>query len=245
MIKITKITWNPQEISKNPEASYKKFYKNVTGAINKKQGISNRCFYAGFKTFAEVYEKNEKPNELIKLSRNLIEYLVNKEQEGLAGIAYSILIKLNEKNPKTVEELALNGLAIAKRAKDPVHMFARARDLVELYEKTNPGSDIHVKYLRVANKALKDLCQNYFTTANSRFNKISRDLKPLENYELLLCSTKLDIVKYTYKQDPHNAKYELESAKELLNKNKSSEKTETLDILSKKITKYESMLNSY
>ena len=243
MVKITKITWNPQEISRNPEGSYKKFYKTVTNAVNRSQGISNHSFYAGFKTFAEVYEEKEKPGELIKLSRNLIEYLVNKEQEGLAGIAYSILIKLNEKDPKTVEELALNGLAIAKRAKDPVHMFARARDLVELYEKTNPGSDTHIKYLRVANKALKDLCQNYSTTAKSRFHKISRDLKPLENYELLLCSTKLDIVKYTYKQDYHNAKYELESAKELLNKNKECKNKETFDILSKKIAKYESKLN--
>lgn len=239
-----KITWNPKEISQNPRKSYDKFYQTITHAVRKKQKIDSSNFYAGFKTFAEIYQEKSKPNELIHLSRNMIEYLVNKGKEDLAGIAYSILIKLNKKNPKTAEDLALKGFAIAKRAKDPIHMFARARDIAEIYKKTDPGCDTHVKYLRIANKALKDLCKNYSTTADSRFHKISRDLKPLESYEFLLCSTKMDIIKYTYKQDPHNAKYELELAKDLLKKNKNSKNERSLEILSKRIAYYESKLYS-
>ena len=238
-----KITWNPKEISQNPRKSYDKFCQTVTHAIKKKEKIDDGNFYAGFKTFAEIYEEKSKSGELIELSRNLLETLVNKGQEGLASIAYSVLIKLNKTKPSIIEDLALKGLAIAKRAKDPVHMFARARDLVGLYGRIEPGSDYHIKYLKVANKSLKDLCQNYSTTANSRFHKISRDLKPLENYEFLLCATKLDIVKYTYKQDRNSAIYELEAAKELLNKNKNSQNKQTLDILKQKLAGCETLLN--
>lgn len=239
---IMKITWNPKDISKNPRKSYDNFCQVVMRATKKKNNIEDSSFYAVFKTFAETYEQNRTSNEFLKLSRNLIEFLVNQKQERLAGIAYSLLIKFNHKNQIAVENLALKGLAIATRAKDPVHMFARARDLVELYEKTEPGSNNHIKYLRIANKALKDLCQNYYTTAELRFNRISRDLKPLENYEFIHCLTKLDIIKYTYRQDLPTAKNELELAKNLLEKNKNSKNVDTLKILTKKIAYCETLL---
>ena len=121
--------------------------------------------------------------------------------------------------------------------------MARARDLVEFYDRNNRGCDEHIKYLRIANKALTDICKNYSTTVSTRFNKISSGLKPLENYELILCSTKLDIAKYTYKQEPYNAKCELEKAKALFEKNKNSKYVETLEILSKRIAKRESEMN--
>lgn len=229
-----RIVWNPKDIYRNPRKSYDRFYQTVTRAVKKEEEIDSSNFYAGFRTFAEVYKKRANPDELVKLSGNLVAYLVNKGQEELASIAYSVLIKLNKNNPKAVEDLALKGLAIAKRTKDPIHIFSRARNLAELYEKTNPGCEAHVKYLRVANKALKDVCRNYYTTAESRFRKISRDLKPLENYEFLLCATKLDIAKYTYKQDLCNARNELILAKELLEKNKNSKNLISLEMLKQK-----------
>ena len=238
-----KISWNPKEISKNPKKAYQNFYSTVTNAVKRKQSINDSHFYAEFKTFADVYEKQAKTEELTTMSRSLIEYFVSQGQNNLAGIAYSILIKLNYKNPQVVETLALNGLAIAKRANDPVHIASRARDLVDLYERTNRGSDEHIKYLRLANKALTDVCKNYSTSVNSRFNSISRTLKPLENYELMLCTTKLDIVKYTYKQDIFNAKGELEKAKALYEKNKNSANVKTLGILSRRIAKWEAEIN--
>lgn len=238
-----KIFFNPNEIFQNPQKTYKTFYNTIISSVSKKQTIDGCDFYAAFKTFAEVFEKQKRTAELTSKTQNMIEFLVNQGQNNIAGIAYSILIKLNKNNPQIVEKMAIKGLAIARKAKDPIHTMARARDLVEIYEKSNRGCEEHIKYLRIANKALNDICKNYETSVDFRFNRISSGLKPLENYELLLCSTKLDIVKYTYKQDLFNARCELEKAKLLFEKNKNSMNEKTLNILSRRIAKRELDLN--
>ena len=234
-----KIQFNPKFIYKNPHKAYGEFKQAVVTNINKSQQINCDSFYAEFKTFADAFGKRKKIQELNAISRSLIEFLVNKNQDHLASIAYSALIKMNENNPKAVEELALKALAIATRFNDPVHKMARANDLINIYSKSERGSDRHVKYLRIANRALMDICKNYDRTIKLRFRSISRDVKPLENYELLLCDTKLKIAKYTAENELSNAKYELEEAKKLYEKNKNCSIEESIKILAERIASVE------
>ena len=236
---MVKISYNPKFIHKNPIKAYSEFRQKIVTNVNKQQQISCDSFYAEFKTFTEVFEQNKKTQELNTISRSLIEFLVNKNQDHLAGIAYSVLIKMNENNPKAVEELALKALAIATRFNDPVHKMARANDLVNIYSKSERGSERHVKYLRIANRALMDICKNYNRSIKDRYKSISRKLAPLEKYELLLCNTKLKIAKYTAENEISNARYELEEAKKLFKKNKNSSLEESVRILSWEIAKVE------
>ena len=156
-----KITYNPKFIHKNPVKAYGEFRQKVVTNVTNQQPINCDTFYAEFKAFTVAFGQNKKTQELNIISRSLIEFLVNKKQDNLAGIAYSVLIKMNEKNPKAVEELALKALAIATRFNDPVHKMARANDLANIYSKSERGSERHVKYLRIANRALMDICKNY------------------------------------------------------------------------------------
>ena len=234
-----KITYNPKFIHKNPVKAYGEFRQKVVTNVTNQQPINCDTFYAEFKAFTGAFEQNKKTQELNIISRSLIEFLVNKKQDNLAGIAYSVLIKMNEKNPKAVEELALKALAIATRFNDPVHKMARANDLANIYSKSERGSERHVKYLRIANRALMDICKNYERSLKQRFKSISRKLAPLEKYELLLCNTKLKIAKYTAENEISNARYELEEAKKLFKKNKNSSLEESVRILSWEIAKVE------
>ena len=79
-----------------------------------------------------------------------------------------------------------------------------------------------MKYLRIENKALKDVCRNYEGDAGARFKTIKRELAPLARYELRLCNVKLDIATYTVLKDRQSAMYEYEQAKLLYDKNKDS-----------------------
>ena len=239
---MVKVTYNPKFIHKNPVKAYGEFRQKIVTNVNKQQQISCDSFYAEFKTFTEAFEQNKKTQELNTISRSLIEFLVNKNQDHLAGIAYSVLIKMNEKNPKVVEELALKALAIATRFNDPVHKMARANDLVDIYSKSDRGGERHIKYLRIANRALMDICKNYDKSIEPRFKSISRKLAPLEKYELLLCDTKLKIAKYTAHNELSNAKYELEEAKKLFEKNKNSSIEESIRILSERIASVENKI---
>lgn len=238
------LTYDRKTISNNPLGTYNKFQTKVITTIRRNQKINTDSFYSEFKAIAEELEQTNDSTLLTKISRNLIEFLVSKKQSDLAGIAYSVLIKANKDNPKQIEILATNALSIAIRGKDPVHTFARANDLNELYSKTEPGSDRHIKYLRIANRALLDVCNNYDTSVANRYKTVSRRLKPLENYEFMLCSLKLEIVEYTMAKEPHNAKYELEQVKMILEKNKNSNNVESIEILSRKIAEIEAKINT-
>ena len=230
-----KLVFNPEIIRKNPLSAYKIFNNNVRRFVGEKQAIDSSSFIGNFVEITDSFESMKKTDEINRISRSLIEFLVNQKQGELASIAYSVLIKLNKNNPKVLETLATNALAIAKRSHDPVHIAARAFNLSKLYEKTERGSEKHVKYLRIANSALKDICKNYSKSMDTRYHKVSRGLKPVENYEIKLCETKIWLAQYTRFNEPDNARYELGQAKLLLKKNKNNCNTETIDLMQRRI----------
>ena len=238
-----KLTFNPKTIARDPFGAYKTFNNDVKRIVCRKQPIDLLSFASNIKIIADSFESQNKIESMNKISRDLIEFLVNQKQGNLAGIAYSVLIKLNANNPQVVEDLAIKSLAIARRFNDPVHIMARAQELNRIYAKTEKGSEKHIKYLRIANAALKDICKNYSTSMKDRYHNVSREIKPLESYEILLCDVKSRLAQYIRASEPQNARYELDQAKQLLAKNKDSKNTESIKILSERIARIERMIN--
>ena len=197
---------------------YNKFYKNLTRSINANKVVQRDEFSAKFHSLSDHFEKEKKTDEFTKLSKGLMSFLVHKKMDDLAGIVCSVLIKINEDNPDIAEDLAIRGIAIARRMHDPIHIASRACSLNKILRFREPGSERHIKYLRIENKALKDICKNYDNDVTNRFKTISSKPAPLINYEVKLCGVKLDIATYTLLKDRQSSLYEYEQAANLLRK---------------------------
>ena len=152
-----------------------------------------------------------------KASKNFAQQLVNLKEDNLAGIIYSFLIKFNEGNNELVKELATNALAIAKRFHDPVHIMARSRNLADLFHKTEPGSQNHLKMLYEEKRAIRDVIKNY-DSIDKRYKTVKTQLKPIQNYEQMLCIVLVSIAKILKKTNPTQAIEELTLAENIMSK---------------------------
>lgn len=211
-----KIYFRPKEFNKPDRALSVLAYK-VKKGIKNKEKIDLPSYYSSFTNISEVYEKQNNITELNKKSKQFAETLVNLGSPNLAGIIYSVLIKINKSNPEIVEQLATNALAIAKRFNDNVHIMARCENLARIYEKREFGSHKHIKTLYTEKKSLAEICKDYDKT-KKRFRTISTKMKPIENYEKMLSTVKLRIAEIIMHENPKEALYELEGAKSLLEK---------------------------
>lgn len=205
-----KIKFSPTEF-KNPIKAFDNFSKRVTIYSQQKREIEPKSFYAGLSGIREGFESQNQKDLMNRKSKNLAEVLVSLGNGKLAGIIYSLLIKMNLNKPKVIEQLAYNGLAIAKRFNDHVHIMARCEDLSKVL--TDEAQKL--KILKEEKKALKYICKNY-DGAQNRFQTISREMKPLKNYKLMLVSVKLRIAKLVKGSDPNHAINELTEAKTIL-----------------------------
>lgn len=218
---MTKVQLHSKRIfPKTADEVYKDFYGKITRSIKKNTTISKDEFCGKYYYLSRIYEKENQTDKFTRLSKGLMELLVSKNLDDMAGIVCSLLIKLNSNNPNVAEDLALRGIAIARRKHDPVHIASKACSLNEILRKKEPGSERHVKYLRIENKALKDVCRNYEGDASSRFCTVSSKLASLRNYEIKLCNVKIDIATHTLLADYNAALYEYEQAMLLYKKNK-------------------------
>ena len=211
-----KIVFRPKEYNKPDRAMAVLAYK-VKNGVKRKEKIDLSSYYASLMGISEGYQKQAKLNEFIKSSKGLAETLVAMGNGNLAGIIYSILIKLNVKNPDALEQLATNALAIAKRFNDPVHIMARAENLVRIYEKREFGSHKHIDTLYTEKRALVDICKDY-DKSKKRFRSISSRMKPIENYERMLAGVKIKIAEIIMHKEPKVAIEELKGAKSLIEK---------------------------
>jgi len=224
-----KLVFNSKDVS-NPVKAFDIFSNKVTKCIKKKESIDLPSFSAELLGLGDVFVRQNKTDVMTKSSKKLAEQLVNYGCGNLAGIVYSLLIKLNKGNPRIVEELATNGLAVAKRFNDPVHIMARANDLRLIYENTAPKSDKMIKVLYQEKRALDDICKNY-NGAKSRFQTLKKDMHPLENYEQMLCSIKIQIAQIIKDKEPKQAILELETANEIIKKYGKGKYTKEIDKL--------------
>lgn len=224
-------------IKTNSLEAYKTFSNRITQLVNHNRGINMDVFCRNYGSLANTFSSEERIPEFTKLSKTLMEFLVSKNFDTIASIICSALVKLNDRaeNSKIVEDLAVRGMAIAKRNQDIVHIAARANDINRILRFKNPGSKKHLKYLQIQNEALKEICRNYDSDRIQHYKMTNIDLAPIENYEMRLFHVKLDIATYTFFKDPKYAIYEYEEAKVLYEKNKDKYSEEMVSIAEKRI----------
>ena len=211
------IKFNPQKLNNNAKASFDIFAQKVTRSIKKKEDINLSAFSNELHTLGDVFEKQNNKDGMNKASKNFAQQLVGLKENNLAGIVYSFLIKFNQGNNKLVKELATNALAIAKRFHDPVHIMARSRNLADLFHKTEPGSQNHLKMLYEEKRAIRDVIKNY-DSIDKRYKTVKTQLKPIQNYEQMLCIVLVSIAKILKKTNPTQAIEELTLAENIMSK---------------------------
>ena len=128
-----------------------------------------------------------------------------------------------------------NALAIAKRFHDPVHIMARTRNLADIYHKTEPGSPQHLKILYEEKRAIRDVIKNY-DNLGSRYKTVKTELKPIENYEQMLCMVLVSIAKIVRKTNPKQAIEELTLAQNVISKYEKGNISYQIDRMLKELT---------
>lgn len=212
MAKIAKVNFNPNKISANPEKSFEIFTQKVLKIKEQGRKLDLSGFSNELYTLGDSFEAKNQKELMNKKAKKLAETLVAKNDSNMAGIIYSFLIKFNKGNFKLVEEYATSALAIAKRLNDPIHVMARCYDLKEIYKIFPPKDDKLIKVLFEEKKALNKIVSDY-DSVKSRYKTVQREMKPVENYKILLANTKLEIAKELINSDPKSAQQELTEAK--------------------------------
>lgn len=206
-----KIGQKPQDIYRN----FDNFTSIITKHAKKNRRIEEAEFKYNIQEFGDQFVSAKALPKFNKAANKLAETLVGLDNDRLAGIIYSTLIKLNRgTDAKFVEDIATKALAIARRKHDIVHIAARANDLKEIYKLSEYGSDRHLKILKEEKRALNDICQNY-KSAKKRFETITRQMRPVEKYQEMLAAIRLEIAEVLIKrgEDLPLAKEELLASK--------------------------------
>ena len=189
-----KLEFNPQRIVKNPGKSFDIFSQKVMKSIKRQEKVDASAFSCELMSIGDVFEKQGKKPVMNKMAQRLAETLV-----------------------KIAEQIALNALAIANRQKDSIHIMARSYDLKEIYKQTEYGSEKHLKALYGEKRALKDIVTNYDNVIK-KYRTVTREAKPKETYELMLCENIFEIIEILKKKEPKRALEELNQLKEAVSR---------------------------
>lgn len=227
--KVQKLFFDEKAI-KNSKNAFDIFEKKVTKIVSNKGDVDTNSFAGELNCFLSKYTNTDEINKMNKNFVKFAENLINLGKDSLAEIIYSFLIKANSNNPELVERFAINSLAIAKRFNDPVHIMARCENLRRIYSVIEPENEKLLKVLYEEKRALNDISKNY-QSAQNRFKTVKTEMKPVENYQIMLAAIKLQIAKIIKKSKPNEAIDELKEAKELLCKNKNGELLQEVDKL--------------
>ena len=211
-MKVVKVKFNPNKIASNPEKSFDIFSQKILKSAQRGQkvdlsGFSNELYQLG-----DSFEAINKKELMNKRSKQLAENLVRQNLDSMAGAIYSFLIKFNKGNFSLVEEFATSALAIAKRLNDPMHVMARCNDLREIYKILPPKDDKFMKVLYEEKRALGKIVNDY-DGVKKRYNTVNREMKPRDNYRILLADVKFEIGKRQIGKDDKLALQELSEAK--------------------------------
>ena len=192
--------------------SFDNFSSIILNRVKTNKVVNPVQFTNDLRDFGDKFIAQEQKQVMNRKSKWLAETLVGLKNLNLAGRVYSYLIKFNKGNNKMIEEFAQNGLIIAKRLSDPLHIMARANDLKEIYKYTKPASDKHLRVLYDEKRALSDIVKDY-EGARKRNVATTRDLRPVDSYEEKLAAIKVEIAEVLIKrEDFTNAKIELKEA---------------------------------
>lgn len=228
-VKVQKLFFDEKEI-KNSKNAFDIFEKKVTKIVSNNNDVDANSFSGELKCFLNKYTDSNETNKMNNKFVAFAERLVSLGKDSLAGIIYSFLIKANSNNPELVERFATNGLAIAKRFNDPVHIMARCENLRRIYSVAEPQSEKLLKVLYEEKRALNDISKNYQKVQN-RFQTVTSEMKPIESYQVMLGAIKIQIANIIKKSNPNEAIKELKEAKELLGKDKNGELLQEIEKL--------------
>ena len=231
---MAKIQFNPT----SQKAQYKQFESLVDStikAVKKDKNIGIKELDNRLKHLHDIYREAGQPVQMGKAYKRLAEVLVSLKNDNLASIVYSFLIKVNKGNEAAIEGLAANGLKIAKRLHDPIHIMARAEDLRAIYQHKSNCQDKLLKVLYEQKRALGDIVGDY-DGAQKRYRTVSKQMQPVEVYEKRLSWVKQKIAEALLEQGgKHNinqAIAELEEARLICCKNENlTQYLENLDEL--------------
>ena len=225
----------PEKEVVNIDNAFDAFEHQVTKIVSKKEDIEPSTFTDSLNKLFDKFISNNKIEKMNKNCTKLAEKLVGFGNGKLAAIIYSALIKANSNNPELVERFAINGLAIAKRFNDPVHIMARCENLRRIYSVTEPQSEKLLTVLYEEKRALNQISKNYQKVQN-RFQTVTSEMKPVEKYQIMLCAIKIQIAKIIEKSNPKEAINELKEAKVLLGKDKNGELLQEVEKLLSEIS---------
>lgn len=195
-----------------------------------KESINISTFSNELHKIGDQFIRRSELESLNKHGKRFAENLVNLGRNNLAGIIYSLLIRVNPKHSTIVEQIATNALTIAKRFNDPIHIMARANDLKEIYKITDPGSKKHIDILQTEKRALTEICTNY-EGVKKRYKSVCREMRPLKSYELKLAAIKFEVAEILQKENKPEAIKELEGAYKIINKHGSGRLSNEIDRL--------------
>lgn len=212
-----KLRPNSQQIISHPKKALLYLEENITKKLKRKDNIDIKNFSCQLHDIGDAFVTRNEIESLNKHGKRFAETLVALGDNNLAGIVYSLIIRLNPKHTTIVEQVATNALAIAKRFNDPIHIMARANDLKEIYKISQYGSKKHLQILQTEKRALNEICTNY-EGVKKRYKTLKREMRPVEAYELKLAAIKFEIAEILQKTTPNEAIQELNSALEILQK---------------------------
>lgn len=217
------------KIITNPKQALLALETKTTKLLQQNQSVNPVKFSCELNDISDSFVKRSEIESLNKHGKRLAETLVKLGDINLAGIVYSLIIRINPKHSKIVEQAATNALAIAKRTNDPIHIMARANDLKEIYKISEPGSTKHLNILQTEKRALSSICNNY-DGVKKRYRTLKREMRPVGSYELKLAAIKYEIAEILQRENKAAAVDELLGAQTIIQKHGQGK-------LSKKIAK--------
>ena len=202
-MKMSTISFTANNLS-GAQRNFKNFEKHVLLQAKQNKSVNPLDFSNKLRSLGDEFVSENKPESMNKNAQRLAETLVNLKDYKLAGRIYSYLIKFNIGDKKAVEEYATNALILAKRLHDPVHIMARADDLKRVYRYSGADQDKLLKVLFDQKRALSSIVKDY-AGVQKRYASIYTKMKPVENYELMLATVKIEIAEVLIKQKDINA----------------------------------------
>ena len=217
-----KIAAKPQQIYNTPKKAFCELERSVTRTIQRRETVNTTQFSCKLHDIGESFVRQNQLDVLNSQGKRLAEKFVGLGNNTLAGIIYSLLIKINPKGSPIIEQLATNALVIARRFHDPIHVMARCNNLKEFYKITQPGSKKHLKILQEEKRALNEICKNY-EKVQKRYCTLTREIK-------------FEIAEMIQQSNKNEAINELNSALQILEKHNIGSLTQKINALLSKLT---------
>ena len=183
--------------------------------------------------YENQYKKINALESFLEKASKLAVGLETRGMTDLAGIIYSGLVKIPTLPLEIREDIILKGLENAKNNEDNVHVLARIVDLKYLY-KVGKSKKKYIKTLFAEEKILKSIVNEYEKNKLA-YRNLARDMSPIEKYNFLLATSKVDLGKALLRTNPEMAYAKLEEAQRIFLKQKKIKEAEFVSNLIQQI----------